>query len=533
MAEETDLKCGLQEETSTMADLTWSADSQSISKILRKYQLPLLVTVADGNHKQTAVSVNEVIKIESILAVDYVEASVLESGVGEKKDPASTSFPSTIALPKTLTSVSLEVVKESNDQGLNKTLHRSKSQSNKSSHWFLARKTKMKFTSVKSLAKFRPKVVRVITTPTQMIASPDLHVGNELVLLDVIECERLAVKYLRCRLRESNDPQKIIKLNLKWTGSYESVPEPKSMHVKDLISLHGLPTTVRIRETIPNRNKWMNPKASSIMKRIRTLDLHLKFSQEATTYFAIGVVVGGDGARRSVVIISTNSDVLLKVSPEMEEKTKIYQQLISSYKGIDVERIPPEMFIRDKGAVFVTVPLWELESWNVKLRNKKHLESPEASVFKFFPSNVMLVHLWGKARGSFIFQEGGQKQEDDRRFWEAGPSALEEEILKLRLLVQEREEGVQASREEVDRLAGREDVDPGPRKGHCQPAVTSSSQASPDDGSTAMPPNPRFSTSHKVKLDRFKENQRSPLTPWWKVGGKMQRQPWLHGDLAV
>ncbi|XP_063968301.1 uncharacterized protein LOC129280251 [Lytechinus pictus] len=371
MAEETDLKCGLQEETSTMADLTWSADSQSISKILRKYQLPLLVTVADGNHKQTAVSVNEVIKIESILAVDYVEASVLESGVGEKKDPASTSFPSTIALPKTLTSVSLEVVKESNDQGLNKTLHRSKSQSNKSSHWFLARKTKMKFTSVKSLAKFRPKVVRVITTPTQMIASPDLHVGNELVLLDVIECERLAVKYLRCRLRESNDPQKIIKLNLKWTGIYESVPEPKSMHVKDLISLHGLPTTVRIRETIPNRNKWMNPKASSIMKRIRTLDLHLKFSQEATTYFAIGVVVGGDGARRSVVIISTNSDVLLKVSPEMEEKTKIYQQLISSYKGIDVERIPPEMFIRDKGAVFVTVPLWELESWNVKLRNKK------------------------------------------------------------------------------------------------------------------------------------------------------------------
>lgn len=88
----------------------------------------------------------------------------------------------------------------------------------------------------------------------------------------------------------------------------------------------------------------MNPKATSLIKQIRTLDLHLKLGQEATAYFAIGILGGGDRNKRSVVIISTNSDVLLKVSPEMEEKTERYQKLMTSYTGGDVELIPPVRF---------------------------------------------------------------------------------------------------------------------------------------------------------------------------------------------
>lgn len=203
MAEESPPEDDRHEDISSETDLTWGTDSYSISKVLRKYQLPLLVTLAEGDMQ--TISVNEVIKIESILAVDYVEASVVEgckNGFRENLDerPVPSSFPSTIALPKTLTSISLEVVKGQTDQDSNRTLNRSKNENKKSSLWWpsrLSKKPKMKFTSVRSLSKHRPKVVRVIKIPLQLVASPDLDVGNELLILDVIECQRLAVKYLR------------------------------------------------------------------------------------------------------------------------------------------------------------------------------------------------------------------------------------------------------------------------------------------------------------------------------------------------
>ena len=202
-------------------DLCWNSETLSVSKIIHTHQLPLLVQIEEGNYgleESQTYSSGEVIKLDCLYPVDFVEASVVKDsdngGDGNRgtvnERLVLSSFPGTFAIPKSLTSFSFEVVddvgqhaRESNTLARERrkrlSFKKFKWTPNNNHHQQTAKsKTKKtRFKSVKSLAKHRPEFVRVVKLSSQMEKNSQLRVGQKIQIIEEPDDEICKQKYIR------------------------------------------------------------------------------------------------------------------------------------------------------------------------------------------------------------------------------------------------------------------------------------------------------------------------------------------------
>ncbi|XP_072169820.1 uncharacterized protein [Diadema setosum] len=379
------------EETSSSKGLQWNHEVISMSDLLKRFELPILVKVVDGTYSMSysTFSRGEIIMLDSLIPIDLVEAAVIEGKhrnavkQNEHSDRAlvSTSFSSTLAIPKSLTTMSFEVV---DGVSRNSKDYRTQAKPPGRRQEVMGRfsflpspilpgtsgRRKTRFNSVKSLAKHHPKLVKIVKLSGPITKQSQLKVGQKIHVLGVSDTHFFQDRHLRCRIRDDGETHEAIKLNLKWKGVFDLVPDIQSCFLHDLLGMYYLPVIVRIRDTNPS-SKWLNTSIMSKIKQIRTLDLHIRLEREVTTFFVVGVVKGQDGSE-SIIVMAENVEIYFLVAKSSERKSELYQRKMSSHGRVERELIPPETFLSECGTpITAKIPKWKLSTGTAVLRKKK------------------------------------------------------------------------------------------------------------------------------------------------------------------
>ncbi|XP_071487013.1 uncharacterized protein [Diadema antillarum] len=363
--------------------LTWGDTTTTIAEIVSRSPpiMPILLRCAStpsDPRLAEKIAEGDVVKIARLQPVDIVQARVEFKSSQERElrgmhEYNGVPLPSVLAMPKSLSTISFEVVRGSVRYAFNdlNDLNPSK----------LTSKSKqcMRFNSVEQISKHLPRFVKVIKTYKAIRQNTKVIEGHVLEVMGVHTPWTTKNKYLSCRIDEPDG--QVCKLDLRWKGIFDALPDTKHYLIQDLLRMYRLPVVVRVRDFTPT--DWMPQVTMSQLKACRTLDLNLTLDREVTAEYVLGIRDGNNSpSTLNVMVMSKNVKVDFVTSSDMTMNPKKYHHYMENLGIIGdphVNSISKDIYASEYGSfLMTTVPVSKLKPRSLLLKPQaSSLDKPE------------------------------------------------------------------------------------------------------------------------------------------------------------
>ncbi|XP_072170181.1 uncharacterized protein [Diadema setosum] len=357
--------------------LTWVDTTQTIAEVVSRSPpiMPILLRCAStpsDPRLAEKIAEGDVVKIARLQPVDIVQARVEFKSNQERElrgmqEYNGVPLPSVLAMPKSLSTISFEVVRGSVRYAFNDLNDLTPSR--------LTSKSKqcMRFNSVDQISKHLPRFVKVIKTTKSIRQNTKVIEGHVLEVMGVHTPWTTKNKYLSCRIDEPDG--QVCKLDLRWKGIFDALPDTKHYLIQDLLRMYRLPVVVRVRDFTPT--DWMPQVTMSQLKACRTLDLNLTLDREVTAEYVLGIRDGNNSpSTLNVMVMSKNVKVDFVTSSDMTMNPKKYHHYMENLGTIGdphVNSISKDIYASEYGSfLMTTVPV-------SKLKPRSLLMKPQAA----------------------------------------------------------------------------------------------------------------------------------------------------------
>lgn len=369
------------EKEATVTELTWVDTTHKISEIVSRSPplLPILIKCAALSSDPiiaAKIQPGDIMKLSRLNTVDIVQATVEFKSVAaqhlkEFDDYNGVQLPSYLAIPKSMESITFEVVRGSVRYSTPLGLHEGLSPFSSKTSTLKANQTSVRFKTVQALSKQLPRFVKVIKTSKQIRHNTKIVDGHVLEIMGVHTPWATRDKFLSCRIDQPDG--QVCKLDLKWRGTFDTIPDTKRYNIQDLLRVYRLPITVRVRDFSPT--EWIPQHTSSQLKAIKTLDLNLTIEKEETVEFAMAIsqtpssssMAGAcqDPHDFKLLVLSKNIDVDFVTSSDMTMNPKVYAEVMNRMGGIGdsvISTVSKDIYLNEYGSpMAVAVPYLQLQ----------------------------------------------------------------------------------------------------------------------------------------------------------------------------
>eukprot|EP00057_Strongylocentrotus_purpuratus_P026374 XP_011680848.1 PREDICTED: uncharacterized protein LOC574949 isoform X2 [Strongylocentrotus purpuratus] len=368
------------EKEATVTELTWVDTTHKISEIVSRSPplLPILIKCAalsSDPYIAAKIQTGDIMKLSRLNTVDIVQATVEFKSVAaqhlkELDDYNGVQLPSYLAIPKSMESITFEVVRGSVRYSTPLGLHEGLSPFSSKTSTLKANQNSVRFKTVLALSKQLPRFVKVIKTSKQIRHNTKIVDGHVLEIMGVHTPWATRDKFLSCRIDQPDG--QVCKLDLKWRGTFDTIPDTKRYNIQDLLRVYRFPITVRVRDFSPT--EWIPQHTSSQLKAIKTLDLNLTIEKEETVEFAMAIsqtppssMAGAcqDPHDFKLLVLSKNIDVDFVTSSDMTMNPKVYAEVMNRMGGIGdsmISTVSKDIYLNEYGSpMAVAVPYLQLQ----------------------------------------------------------------------------------------------------------------------------------------------------------------------------
>lgn len=195
------------EKEATVTELTWVDTTHKISEIVSRSPplLPILIKCAalsSDPYIAAKIQPGDIMKLSRLNTVDIVQATVEFKSVAaqhlkEFDDYNGVQLPSYLAIPKSMESITFEVVRGSVRYSTPLGLHEGLSPFSSKTSTLKANQTSVRFKTVQALSKQLPRFVKVIKTSKQIRHNTKIVDGHVLEIMGVHTPWATRDKFLR------------------------------------------------------------------------------------------------------------------------------------------------------------------------------------------------------------------------------------------------------------------------------------------------------------------------------------------------
>ncbi|XP_041484323.1 uncharacterized protein LOC121430954 [Lytechinus variegatus] len=371
------------EKEATVADLTWVDTTHKIGEIVSRSPplLPILIKcdgMSSDPYIATKIQPGDIMKLSRLQTIDIVQATVeFKSSAAEHlkgmDEYNGIHLPSFLAIPKSMESISFEVVRGSVRYSTPLGFQDSLKPFSKRSSILKGNRSSVRFKTVKELSNHLPRFVKVIKASRKIRQNTKIVDGHVLEVMGIHSPWATRDKYLSCRIDQPDG--QVCKLDLKWNGIFDTIPDMKRYNIQDLLRVYRLPITVRVRDFSPS--EWVPQKTSSQLKAIKTLDLNLTIEKEETVEFAMAITnnlispsSAASGACRDqndsrLMVLSKNIDVNFVTSSDMTKSPRRYAEVMNQMGNIGdsmISMLSKDIYFNEYGSpMAVLVPFSDIQ----------------------------------------------------------------------------------------------------------------------------------------------------------------------------